>query len=145
MKGPDDLYGTASPTFTGLPLFDLGDPFERSKTEPTAAERTVAELIWKHRGHSNPISTAELLERLSAADRRGPEKVIERLRGTHKIPIGSKRTDPPGYFIMETLEDWLIGTEHYRRQLVSGWQNLRAMEPPRHILLELQGQMRIEA
>jgi len=125
----------------------MNNPFDRSKVRPSPIEILVAGLIWNRQGRHRAIPIAEIIRLAGAGnyllDDRKVKDIVHQLRRTHRVPIGSSRHDPPGYFIMLDASDLDAGLGAYRRQLIEGWQVLRAVAPESWIA-ELRGQLTIE-
>lgn len=126
-------------------LFDMAllpeDPFAGSGFPATDAEKRIASLIWQHRGRRNPVSIAEL-QRFMAMDDRSVKAVVEKLRKDHRLPIGARRTEPAGYFVVVDAEDEKEALEPYWRQILSELETVRSFTSKR-TRLELAGQCRL--
>lgn len=124
----------------------MDHPFDRSKIRPSPAEVLLAGIIWNHQGRDRAISIAEIIRLAGAGnyllDDRKVKDIVHELRRTHHVAIGSSRGDLPGYFVMVDLADFDAGLGAYRRQLIEGWQVLRAVAPQSWIA-ELRGQLTI--
>jgi hypothetical protein len=119
-----------------------GGPFASSKVEPTAMERVVGEMIWRHKGRAHPISR----EKLSAATGHGEREIkaiVAELVLTHRMKIGASRAEPVGYFMVVDAEDLEAAIGPFRDQIIAMWRRLRVLAEPR-ALRELQGQLTIE-
>ena len=127
------------------PLFDstgADGPFAKSLVEPDEVERLVAGIIWPHRGRSNPISIA-MLSGATGRGERTIKGIVEQLVVTHRIPIGGRRAEPVGYFVIVDAEDLAAAVQPYREQIFAMWRRLRVLLEPR-ALAELHGQLVID-
>jgi len=116
-------------------------PFAKSLVTPEGIERVVAEIIWAHQGRGNPISIAMLSKCTGKSDRE-IKGIVEQLVVTHKMPIGGKRSEPVGYFVIQDAEDLETAVRPYREQIFAMWRRLRVLLEPR-ALRELYGQLAI--
>ncbi|MEN6601766.1 MAG: hypothetical protein ABFD86_05065, partial [Bryobacteraceae bacterium] len=91
-----------------------------------------------------PVSIAGLMRGCGhrELDARRVKKVVEQLRVTHRIPIGSRREFPAGYFRIVTEEDLEKAIGSYRAQIFSMLRVLRACMP-RSRAAEFFGQLRL--
>jgi hypothetical protein len=131
---------------TRYPLFDgwQGDgPFKLSALPPTTLEALIGCLIWKHHGRENPISIAKLRE-LTGVGERTIKDIVEQLVVSHKVPIGGRREEPVGYFIIENAEDQAAAAGPYKSQILAMLRRLRVLESPEG-MREFLGQLRLEA
>jgi hypothetical protein len=141
-----DPYGTPAVQAPG-PLFAAieDEPFADSKIAPTAIERVVAGMIWKHQGRNNPISIAALSS-ATGKDARAIKAIVEQLVTTHRARIGGYRGadgDPAGYAVIVDAEDLAAAVGPYRAQIFAMWRRLRVLLS-RHELAELHGQLGLE-
>ena len=129
-----------------MPLFDGPEsgPFADSKITPTAMERTVAEVVWGHRGRKQAISLAWLCKVVGKSERT-VKGLIEQLVVTHRMRIGGYRgaDGNVGYAVIVDAEDLAATVGPYKAQIISMWRRLRVLLN-RTELAELQGQMRLE-
>jgi len=126
----DDYYVT--PTVAG-PLFaeaPLPGPFDSSQYTPTEEEAEVARHIWsRHRGRGNPISIAAL-QVLTGFSERAIKGIVEELVVKHRLPIGGRREEPFGYFVILDEEDQEAAARPYRAQILAMWRRLRVLDTP---------------
>lgn len=119
-------------------------PFSRSLLRPSPVESLLASIIWLHQGRANPISIADLIHLAAAYNLtlapRQIKDLVHNLRRLHHLPIGSSRTDPPGYFIMLDPADYDAGLAAYRSQFINSAEVLAAVAP-KSWLRELHGQL----
>lgn len=126
------------------PLFEQRreGPFARSKIKPTSLEALIAGLIWQHRGRGRPIAIARIRE-LTSCGERTIKGLVEELIVTHKMRIGARRGESPGYFIIEDIEDQEAAVGPYKAQILAMLRRLRVLESPES-LREFLGQLAIE-
>lgn len=126
-----------------LPLFD-DDPFVRSTLAPSPVEVAIARVIWRHAGWKDPVSIADLIAACGPGelDARRVKKVVEQLRAAHRVPIGSRRELPAGYFRIVDDEDLERAIRPYRAQIFSMLRVVRACVP-RSRAAEFFGQLRL--
>jgi hypothetical protein len=149
-----DFYGGADRT--PAPLFDRpqfdraerrADPFADSRLEPDSDEYRLMAILARHRGRANPCPLASLRMQMAGLARREFSEreikgLVERLRLDHSIKIGSRRSEPFGYFLCVDAADVAEAIEPYKKQIFS---MLRVM----HVFcskaerLELAGQARL--
>ena len=129
------------------PLFEAAadeGPFANSKITPTAAERVVAEIIWRHRGRANAIPR-EMLSNATGKDERTIKGIVEQLVATHRARIGGFRKGDGGsvgYAVIVDAEDLAAAVGPYQSQIFAMWRRLRVLLSARE-LAELHGQLRI--
>lgn len=136
-----DCYGDEVREIGPLFAAAAAGPFDGSRVEPTLLQRRVAGLIWRHKGHRNPISIAEISQVTGLSDRL-VKSVVESLVMLHGMKIGARRENPRGYFVIETIEDQEIGVKPYKRQALRMIERVRKLDSPRGIR-EFLGQLRI--
>jgi hypothetical protein len=132
------------------PLFDsqaeacaTTDPFGRSKVTPTAEERVMAGVIWRHQGRGNPILIATLQKILGKSERT-VKGIKQQLIVTHKMRIGSQRGGgQAGYFMIADAVDLAVTVASYQGQVVEMWRVLRVLMEG-HELRRLHGQLDLE-
>jgi len=145
---------SAGPLFEGLATAPLSLPAEplpaHSKMdlerllEPASAEaRTVAFAVLARPGWRKAISISELVEISGKLNERSVKAAVEELRTVFRLPIGSRREKPAGYFWICSPEDQDEGTKAYRRQLITTARTLRILDSPER-LRELLGQLQVE-
>jgi hypothetical protein len=111
-----------------------GDPFERSRIDPNAAENFVAELLYNEaRGREKAIPIASIGRLLVSAgflraDARTVKKTVENLVVVHRCRIGARRSKPHGYFWIETAEDQAAAAAPYRAQILAMLRRLRVLD-----------------
>lgn len=118
-------------------------PFAGSKVVPSADERVVAGMIWRHKGRADPI----LREKIMAATglpERAVKGIVAELVVTHRLRIAGSRGDPAGYFMVVDLEDQAVAVGPFREQIFSMWRRLRVLMD-KHALAEMAGQLAMEA
>jgi hypothetical protein len=129
------------------PLFDQAGAapslFAASKVAPSAKERMVAEIVWRHQGRANPISINTLCKSTGYSERE-IKGIVEQLVVTHRLRIGGKRGEPVGYFVVVDLEDLEAAVRPYRDQIFAMWRRL-AVLMERHALAEMAGQLAMRA
>ncbi len=135
-----DHYSNNEPA-SGAPLFAEG-AFDRSPAKPTAEELVVGNMIWKHKGSSNPLPIGKISE-VTGYNARQVKSIVEQLVVKHRLKIGGSRIDPWGYFIAETAEDLQRACEPFESQVLAMWKRLQVLKN-RHELRELLGQLTIE-
>lgn len=128
-----------STLFEMEPLPD--DPFARSSYPPSPLERRVAALIWQHKGRRNPVPIAYLMKWVTLSER-SVKSTVEKLRREHLCPIGARRAEPVGYFVIVDAADEDEALESYRRQMISEARTVRALASKLK-RLELAGQVRL--
>jgi hypothetical protein len=139
----DDYYGSGS---LG-PLFEQPDPgpFVKSQQEPTTLESLIAEMIYRRKGRTKPISIAEIildgaLDHLSI---RTVKDIVHHLRLAHRMPIGSSRQEPYGYYWIVDKEDLEAAVRPYKNQIKKMLAVWRVLEG-RERVQEFLGQLRFE-
>lgn len=154
MKRHGEDYGEvqrAMPLFDRTPSIDRtarrADPFVDSLLDPSSDEYRLMSVLAKHRGRENPAPLASL--RLAMAEltrmewsERDIKALVERLRLDHGVKVGSRRSDPFGYFLCVDAEDVRTAIEPYTKQIFS---MLRVMHVfcTRAERLEFAGQIRL--
>jgi hypothetical protein len=126
---------------SGGPLFNEG-PFSRSLHEPSGVESVVGQMIWKHKGHANPLSISKI-QTVTGYSERDIKKIVEQLVVKHKLKIGGNRQEPWGYFIAESAEDLAKACEPFENQILAMWRRLRVLKSPQE-LREMLGQLKLE-
>ncbi len=117
------------------------DPFAGSKVAPTAEERVVAEVIWRHKGRANAISIAMLCKILGKSERT-VKGIKQQLIVTHRMRIGARREPPFGYFIIADATDLAVTVAAYQGQVIEMWRVLRVLLEG-HELRRLHGQLEL--
>lgn len=138
MKTQPEDYAPAEATVSG-PLFDTG-PFDLSRSEPTEEERTVAELIWRHRGQESAVAIARIVE-ATKYSYRDIKSIVEILRKKHSCQIGARHEDPAGYFWIDNDEDRKAAVGPIRSQVEKMFETLvvlDTLERNRELLDELK-------
>jgi hypothetical protein len=144
-------YGEVEPS---MPLFEhvdrvarRADPFIDSALDPTSDEYRLMSILAKHRGREHPAPLASLRLAMNELTRmewseRDIKALVERLRLDHHVKIGSRRSEPFGYFLCVDAEDVRVAIEPYTKQILS---MLRVMHVfcSRAERLELAGQLRL--
>lgn len=137
-----------------MPLFDhvdraarRADPFVDSPLDPSSDEYRLMAVLAKHRGREHPAPLASLRLAMNELTRmewseRDIKALVERLRLDHGVKIGSRRSEPFGYFVCVDAEDVRVAIEPYRKQVFS---MLRVMHVfcSRAERLEMAGQIRL--
>jgi hypothetical protein len=128
-----------------LPLFRAvrePGPFDRSNHPRSPQEELIGEAIWKHKGRDRPVPLAQLVE-LAGVGERTVKGIVESLRDRHRMPIGARREEPFGYFVIVDADDLEIAVQPYRNQILSMWRVFARLAPP-SMRKELHGQLRLE-
>lgn len=136
--GTPDLAGT----LWADAVAEISGPFVRSKVTPTAEERVMAEVIWRHQGRANPISIAVLCKVMGKSERT-VKGLKQQLIVTHRMRIGARREPPAGYFVIVDKEDLALTVSAYQGQVIEMWRVLRVLLEG-HELRRLHGQLEFE-
>lgn len=134
-----------------MPLFDRverrADPFVDSGLDPSGDEYRLMSILARHRGRRNPAPIASLRLQMNELTQRewserDVKSLVETLRLDHHIKIGSRRSEPFGYFLCVDAEDVREAIEPYKKQIFS---MLRVMHVfcSRSERLEMAGQVRL--
>lgn len=111
--------------------------------EPASAEaRLVAFAVLARPGWRNAITAAELMEISDKLDARKVKGAVEELRRVFRLPIGSRRGSPAGYFWICSIEDQDEGTREYRQQVLTAFRTLRVLDSKERVR-ELLGQLEL--
>lgn len=139
-----DAEDYASSPQAPAPLFER-NLFAGSQIQPTGIETAIAHTIALHRGRRQAISIAEIItgSAIRGLTERQVKRTIENLRRVHRLPIGSRRTVPHGYFWIVDADDLADAVRAYKRQVVEMFRTLRAVLAPER-LREFYGQLLLE-
>ena len=140
-RDTDDNYGREA-SING-PLFQDAGPFAASLIPPTDLERRVGTIIAQFRGKDRPVSIAQISV-MTGFNERQIKGIVEQLVVTHRIPIGGRREEPAGYFMIETAEDREAAVTPYKRQILAMLRRLKVLES-KQALSEFLGQLELEA
>lgn len=136
----------ALPLFEGLetaPLVPRLAELQRTLEPASAEARTVAYAVLSRLGWRNAITIAELMQISDKLNERSVKAAVEELRTVFKLPIGSRREKPAGYFWICSPEDQIEGTKAYRQQVLTAFRVLRILDSPARVR-ELLGQLAME-
>ncbi len=107
-------------------------------------EKRILHSIRYRRGSANAISIRELQARINAPmSDRAIKAVVHELRVTYRLPIGSNKGTPNGYFIMVSPEDRAILYNQILDQVRAELEVLRATNQ-QHEALRMLGQLQLE-
>jgi hypothetical protein len=107
-------------------------------------QKLILRALRYRRGSANAISIRELqTTRGAAMGDRAIKAVMHELRTTFRLPIGSNKGTPGGYYIMISPEDHAILRSQILDQVRAELAVLKATSGP-HAARELLGQLRIE-
>lgn len=90
---------------------DLAEYWRKARIRPTREERIVARLIFSRRMR-NAVRTAEIAEQTGLPERE-IRSVIERLRSLYRMPIGSSKRKPGGYFWIRNKTEAKVALRTY--------------------------------
>jgi len=90
-------------------------------------DRAIEAILRLHQGRENPIRIEDMakMERIS---HRSVWASIERLRTDHRLPIGSRRDSPGGYFWIRDDEDLDVTLGFYRKQIATMQNNIAILQ-----------------
>ena len=107
-------------------------------------QKLILRALRYRRGAANAISIRELqTTRGAIMSDRAIKAVVHELRTTYRLPIGSNKGTPAGYYIMISPEDHAILRAQILDQVRAELEVLKATSGP-HAAIELLGQLRIE-
>jgi hypothetical protein len=113
----------------------------------TYPAREVGAIILDHRGEANAISIAEIAQMLwtqasHAAAERAIKAAVRELRRAG-VKVGSRRTEPVGYFMIQTTQELSATVRPLLRQAVDELRTIEALTGRGFFTAELEGQMRL--
>lgn len=109
----------------------------------TNEEQAIAWIIFTHhRSRHQPVSIAALGINTGLSERT-IKGIIEKLRVNHRMPIGARRDEKPGYFWIVDQMDQEIACIPFRNQVLTMFKTLRVLDSPKRVR-ELLGQLQME-
>lgn len=115
-----------------------------SATDLSAEERAVLSLLTEARGASRAVSI-DAIRAQTGMSYRAITTAVESLRTTQRMPIGSARGDPHGYFLIVSADDLETTVRPLKHQALSMLRVVSSLEGRgKSRLGELLGQLTIE-
>ena len=137
----DDNYGSPA----AGPLFEAaGEPgLPDFVGEATDAERSVAVLVFEHKGRGNPLSIARIRS-ATGLSAREVKAAVEQLVSHHGFPIGASRhSRRGGYYWIVDAADLEASNKPFEGQVIAMSRRLRKSNS-RERNLHLYGQVGLE-